>query len=69
MASNWLKLNDDKTEFIILSMPTDLAKVATEAIIVRDHRTTKCHHACNIGAIFDLAMEMEAQISKVLQTA
>ena len=69
MASNWLKLNDDKTEFIILGTPSNLAKVATEAITVGDHRITKCHHVRNIGAMFDSAMKMEVQVSKVSQTA
>ena len=32
MALNWLKLNDDKTEFIVLGSPSNLAKVSTEHI-------------------------------------
>ena len=69
MASNWLKLNDDKTEFIVLGTPANLAKVATEAICVGDHYIKKCKYVRNIGAMFDSSMKMEVQINKVSQTA
>ena len=69
MATNWLKLNDDKTEFIVLGTPANLAKVATEAICVGDHHITKCKHVRNIGAMFDSSMKMEVQVNKVSQTA
>ena len=69
MASNWLKLNDDKTEFIILGSPANLAKVTTEAITIGNHRIEKCHHVRNIGAVFDSTMRMEVQVNKVSQTA
>ncbi len=69
MASNWLKLNDDKTEFIILGSPANLGKVASQSIKVGGHSINKCHHVRNIGAMFDSTMKMEVQVNKVSQTA
>jgi hypothetical protein len=69
MAMNWLKLNNDKTEFIVLGTPGNLAKVATEAIHVGDHDIEKCPHVRNIGAMFDSTMKMDVQVNKVSQTA
>ena len=69
MASNWLKLNDDKTEFIILGTPTNLGKVVTQDIKIGEHRIAKCYSVRNIGAMFDAKMKMEVQVSKVCQIA
>ena len=53
MVLNQLKLNDDKTEFIILGSPHMLKKVETVSIIVGEHvvQASKCVR--NIGAFFD----------------
>ena len=59
MAQNWFKLNDDKTEFIIIESPRNLKKVVTEYIVVGDHKSKQVR---NIGAIFDTSATMEAQV-------
>ena len=69
MAQNWLKLNDDKTEFIIIGSPCNLKKVVTEYIVVGDHKIFKSKQVRNIGAIFDTSATMEAHVVKTAQTA
>ena len=69
MSQNWLKLNDDKTEFIILGSPSNLMKVSTEHIVVGKHKITKSHHVRNIGATFDSTATMQPHVAKVSQNA
>ncbi len=69
MAMNWLKLNDDKTEFIILGSPCNLDKVTTQHITVGDHKIKKSAQVRNIGAIFDTSVTMQPQVTKTSQTA
>ena len=67
MAQNWLKPNDDKTEFIIIGSPCNLKKV--EYTVVGDHKIFKSKQVGNIGAIFDTSATMEAHVIKTAQTA
>ena len=69
MAQNWLKQNDDKTEFIIIGSPYNLKKVVTKYIVVGNHKIFKSKQVINIGAIFDTSATMEAQVVKTAQTA
>ena len=69
MASNWLKLNDDKTEFITLGSRANLTKVSTEYITVGEHHIKKSQNVRNIGAIFDASFTMEQQVIRTAQTA
>ena len=69
MALNWLKLNDDKTEFMVLGSKSNLAKVSTQSITVGDHQITKSEQVRNIGATFDSTVSMEAHVIKTSQSA
>ena len=69
MAINWLKLNDDKTEFIILGSRANLTKVSTEYITVGEHHIKRSQHVRNIRAIFDASFSMEQQVIRTVQTA
>jgi len=69
MALNWLKLNDDKTEFMVLGSPCNLAKTSTEHIVVGDHKIAKSQHVRNIGAMFDSTASMEVQVIRTSQSA
>ena len=69
MAQNYLKLNDDKTEFIVIGSPCSLKKVVTDHIVVGEHKIAKSERVKNIGAIFDSSATMEAQVLKTAQTA
>ena len=69
MALNWLKLNDDKTEFIVLGSSTNLAKVSTQYLLVGDNKIYKSQHVRNIGATFDSTLSMETHVIKTAQSA
>ena len=69
MAENYLKLNDDKTEFVIIGSQHMLKKVETATIRVGDHDIKPVSKARNIGTIFDCNMSMEAQVNKMVKSA
>ena len=69
MAINWLKLNDDKTEFIVLGSNPNLSKIKTHSITVGEHQIRRSNEVRNIGAIFDANAKMEDQVTKTCQTA
>jgi hypothetical protein len=69
MALNWLKLNDDKTEFIIFGTPFQLRKVITTSIRVGEHTIQAVTSVRNIGAIFDKNMKMDVHVNKTTQLA
>ena len=63
------KLNDHKTKFIVLGSNTDLSKVKTHSITVREHQIQRRNQVGNIRAIFDVNAKMEGQVTKTCQTA
>ena len=69
MAQNWLKLNDDKTEFIIIGSPCNLKKAVTEYIVVGDHKIFKSKQVRNMGAILTLLLQWKLRSLKTAQTA
>ena len=66
-----LKLNDDKTELVIIAPPYFLHhnKVPLSSMQVGDSgiSTSKC--ARNIGVMFDHHMDMTTQVTKMCQAA
>ena len=62
MSRNMLKLNDDKTEFIILGTDVSLKKVKIDSIKVGNHEIKPVESVRNIGAMFDKRMKMKAQV-------
>ena len=69
MKQNFLKLNDEKTEFMVLGSANNLAKVATNSILVGDQIIQKSKHLRNLGATFNDTATMETQITKTSQIA
>ena len=69
MALNSLKINDDKTEFMIIGSKANLKKVKTNHIIVGTHKIAVSSSVRNIGAVFDSEMTMIPQVLKTAQTA
>ena len=61
-------LKNGKIKFIVLGSPADFAKVTINYIVVGDHKICRSEHVINIGAVFNLAVNMEKQIIKTLQT-
>jgi hypothetical protein len=69
MSANNLKLNDDKTEFIICGSAASLNKVSTSSIIIGNHQIPASSSVRNIGVMFDAEMKMEKQINQICKNA
>ena len=69
MADNFLKLNDDKTEFLILGTNKRFQKFTKPEIHIGDTAIKPANQARNIGAIFDSTMSMEKHVHTICQSA
>ena len=63
MFKNKLKLNDSKTEFVILRTPAGLKKVNTSSIQVGNQTIDACP-SVHIGAFQDQHLKMDIQALK-----
>ena len=63
MSQNHLKLNDDKTEFIIIGSNPQRAKVFVPHIRVGDANIVPSTSVRNLGVIFDSSMSMDDHTS------
>lgn len=68
-ALNSLKLNDQKTEFIIIGKTKSLKKVTTDSITIGKSLVTPTECVKNIGAVFDQNMSLEVQVNKTCKSA
>ena len=69
MRLNKLKLNDNKTEFLILGSPMNLAKVNCTTIQIGEDVIKSTKHVRNIGGYFDAEMKMDVQINNTCKSA
>ena len=58
MVAHKLKLNDSKTEFIILGTPVQLTKVTCNSIKIGDDSVASCDQVRNLGFIVDKHMKV-----------
>ena len=58
MVSDKLKLNDDKTEFIIIGKSQQLAKASINTLRVGSAAITPVSSARNLGSLFDSKLTM-----------
>ena len=63
MATNYLELNDSKTDFIILGSKQNLKSLLTSDITMGDEIIKAGDRVKNIGATFDKHMKLETEIS------
>ena len=64
MSTNFLKLNESKTEFLILSSPHDVTKLPESSeMSIGDVVVSNTNSARNIGAIFDCHLHMVDHVS------
>ncbi|XP_034015853.1 uncharacterized protein LOC117501131, partial [Thalassophryne amazonica] len=69
MTSNFLFLNSDKTEVIVLG-PTNLRNMVSNQILTLDGITlTSSNTVRNLGVIFDQDMSFKAHIKQICRTA
>ena len=69
MNENRLKLNDSKTEFMVLGTKHRLNKIKTTSIAVGDAQIPSCKEVRNIGAMFDPELSMSTQVKKLCRGA
>ena len=65
MLSHKLKINDTKTEFMILGTPQQLAKVSIEAIKVGDSIIKPVESLKNLGVTFDHHLKMSTHVNQI----
>ncbi|KAL9963200.1 hypothetical protein ACROYT_G032378 [Oculina patagonica] len=64
MLNNYLKSNDDKTEFLIIGTPQQLGKLDNISIRVGDSDIHPVPIASNLGSWFDSRLSMATHITK-----
>ena len=69
MLSDKLKLNDNKTEFLIIGTSQQLAKVDIGSIRVGDSDVSPVSVAKNLGSWFDSKLTMETHITKTCSSS
>ena len=68
MKANFLKLNDDKTEFILLGSQQQLDKVTVHHITIGGSNIIPVKRVRNLGVIMDSTMSLQPHISHISQT-
>ena len=69
MLKNQLKINDKKTEFLVIGTPQQLEKISNLTVKVGNSQITPTANAKNLGVIFDQSMTMEKHVNSVSKKA
>ena len=69
MKSNLLKLNESKTEVVLLGTKQQLSKVDNIEISVGNVNIKPCSKVRNLGVIFDCNMTMEEHVNNVCKSS
>ena len=71
MRQNFLKLNDEKTEFLLFGSRQQLSKVSLPFITIGDSQITPSSQARNLGVIFDSTMTLKTSycISNIVRVS
>ena len=69
MMSNFLKLNEDKTEFAILGLSQQTRKVSIKSINIHGCSIEPQKFVKNLGAIFDAELKMDRHVYCVVSSA
>ena len=69
MFTNRLKLNMDKTEFIIFGTRQQLSNVCCDSISVKNETIYSCPVVRNLGVLLDQELKMKYHVSHILQTS
>ena len=68
LTVNYLKLNTDKTEVIVIGSRYKLSQVPDVSLIFENDEILPKHHVKNIGVIFDEMMSMSSQVNNVCKS-
>ena len=69
MRANMLKLNDSKTEVLVISTRQQIKKDIISSLNVGDSCVGVSSHARNLGVVFDSQLSMDAHIDYVCKSA
>ena len=69
MAANFLKLNDDKTDFLLIGNKYNLPKVESTCITIGQTDVNNSAFVKNIGAVIDSQLTMEKHVSITCKSA
>ena len=69
MDSNRLKINNDKTEFILLGFRSQLTKCTTEVVDVNGIKVPRSESICYLGVWLDQCMSLKRHTTKKCMTA
>ena len=69
MKTNMLKLNDDKTEILIIRPKSANQHLLPESVRIGYTNVTPNTHARNLGVIFDCNMSLERHVTNISRTA
>ena len=69
MGNSFLKLNDGKTQFIIIGSKRNLEKVVTKSVKIGSYSIQAVEQVNNIGAVFDKHMNMDAHLNATCKAA
>ena len=68
MSFNKLKLNDDKTDLLIMTPPRLRTKILLPVLNIGEVEVSASATAANLGSTFHSAMSMEAHVNKICST-
>jgi len=68
MRKNFLKLNDSKTELVVMGSSKHVAKVHIPGVVVGDSLTTPSPHVRDLGAVLDSEMTMVQHVNAVCRS-
>ena len=69
MTKNMLKLNDEKTEFLIISSKHNQSKLQEKHVQIGSFSINSSSSVRNLGAYFDNTMTMETHVKKICQSS
>ena len=69
MRLNHLKLNESKTEFLVIGSPANLRQLHSQSIKIGDATVASTPSARNIGAIFDTSLTMKDHVNAICRSS
>ena len=69
MLTDQLKLNDDKTEFMVIGMRHQLGKVSTGELSIGYSKVVPVSTAKNLGVWLDTHLKLDTRITKMCNAA
>ena len=69
MKINMLKLNDDKTEFLVIHPKSANQRVLRDCVTVGNARTSPTTHASNLGVTFHCTTSLERHVTNIYRAA